>query len=89
MSCVEGLGRLLIHDEGQDLEAETFGYQVEDWSETSIKSVATRLMAECLERRMNIDLSNQTAVVTWAPSSTCDGGDTGKAILIGAKPEDV
>lgn len=89
MSCVEGVGRLLIHDEGQDLEAETFGYQVEDWSETSIKIVATRLMADCLIRRMNIDLSNQTAEVTWAPSNKCEDGDTGKAVLISEKREHI
>ena len=88
MSCIEDVGRLLMHDEGQDLEAETFGYQVGDWSETSIESVATRLMADCLERRMNIDLSNQTAVVTWAPSNTCKGGDTGGAVLVGEKVND-
>ncbi|WP_119693608.1 hypothetical protein [Ectopseudomonas oleovorans] len=89
MSCVEGVGRLLIHDKGQDLEAETFGYQVEDWSETSVKTVATRLMADCLERRMKIDLTNRTAVVTWEPSHTCERGDTGKAILNGERPEDI
>lgn len=89
MSCVEGIGRLLINDEGQDLEAETFGYQIEDWSKTSIKTVATRLMADCLERRMNIDPTNKTAVVTWEPSNTCENGDTGKAILIGERPKDI
>ncbi|WP_405120141.1 hypothetical protein [Pseudomonas leptonychotis] len=89
MSCVEGVGRLLIHDEGQDLEAETFGYQIEKWSDESISALATRLMADCLERRITINLDEKTALVTWRPSNTCDGGDTGEAILIGEKPEEI
>jgi hypothetical protein len=84
MTCTEGVGHLLIHDAGQDLEAEAYGYQVESWSETSISAVANWLMAGCLNRKITINLAYKSAVLRWAPSSTCENGDTGKAVLIGS-----
>lgn len=86
MTCTEGVGHLLIHDAGQDLEAEAYGYQIESWSETSITAMATRLMGECLERKIAINLSQNTAELRWAPANSCEG-DTGKAILIGNNME--
>ncbi|UTW07000.1 hypothetical protein [Pseudomonas benzenivorans] len=83
MTCTEGLGMLLLHDYGQDLEAQTFTYQINDWSSEAISAIAKNLMVECLQRMLSIDLSRQAAVLSWAPTSTCDDGDTGKAILIG------
>lgn len=83
MTCTEGVGHLLIHSAGQDLEAEAYGYEIEDWSDTSISAVATRLMAECLERRVFVNLSQNSAELKWAPASACNGGATGKAVLIG------
>lgn len=87
MTCTEGVGHLLIHDAGQDLEAEAYGYEIENWSDTSISAVATRLMAECLERRVLVNLSQNSAELRWAPTSECKGGDTGKAVLVGDESE--
>lgn len=87
MKCTEGVGRLLIHDAGQDLEAEAFDYEIENWNDTGMSAVATRLTAECLERRMFVDISQNSAELRWAPTSKCTGGDTGKAVLVGDKSE--
>ncbi|KRW63370.1 hypothetical protein AO729_08945 [Pseudomonas sp. TTU2014-066ASC] len=87
MTCTEGVGHLLIHDAGQDLEAEAYSYEIANWSDTSISAVATRLMAECLERRVFVNLSQNSAELRWAPTSECKGGDTGKAVLVGDESE--
>lgn len=87
MACTEGVGHLLIHDTGQDLEAEAYGYEIENWSDTSISAVATRPMAECLMRRLSINLGEKAATLSWTPSSKCNGGDIGRAELIGEAAE--
>jgi len=89
MSCVEGVARLLIHDEGQDLESEAFGYQIEDWSESDIKTIATRLMADCLERRLDINLSNQTAIVSWPPRASATKAIQIRLYLVSEEQEDI
>ena len=32
MSCIEGLGVLLIHETGQELESQAFEYRVDEWA---------------------------------------------------------
>jgi len=86
---MEGVGHLLIHDAGQDLEAEAYAYEIANWSDTTISAVATRLMAECLERRVIVNLSQNSAELRWAPTSECKVGDAGKDVLIGNESEDM
>lgn len=85
MACTEGLGVLLTHEEGQDLEAKAFAYRVEEWSNEAINAITTNMETECLQRRLSIDLRQKSAVLNWTPTSTCKDGDTGKAILVGDK----
>jgi hypothetical protein len=83
MSCVEGLGTLLIHDEGQDLESQVFEYRVSEWGDSGITATAVTQMSGCLQRRLAIQLKDQTASLSWKPQETCEDGDTGRAILVG------
>lgn len=83
MSCVEGLGTLLIHDDGQDLESQVFEYRVSEWGDSEITATAVTQMSGCLQRRLSIQLKDQTASLSWKPQDTCEDGDTGRAILVG------
>lgn len=83
MSCVEAVGTLLIHTEGQDLESQAFEYRVEEWSDRVITATALTPMAGCLQRKLSLQLKDLTASLSWAPKKDCEVDDTGKAVLIG------
>jgi hypothetical protein len=87
MSCVEGVGVLLIHEKGQDLDSQAFEYRIDEWSEGTITATAKNPMAGCLQRRLSLNLKDETASLSWAPAEGCDGGDRGKAVLIGDNTE--
>jgi hypothetical protein len=83
MTCVEALGELLIHTEGQDLSAEAFEYRIEERNETSITALAITPMYGCLQRKLSIQLQEKTASLSWEPTKECTDGDIGQAVLIG------
>lgn len=87
MSCVEGVGTLLIHDEGQDLESQAYAYRVDEWTDSMIIATALTPMAGCLQRKLSVQLQDKTAGLSWAPTKDCEGGDAGKAVLIGDPTE--
>ena len=80
--CTEAYASIFKHDEGQDLEAEVFDYQVTAWTEQRVEAVSPKAMAECLDRQLVINLQAQAAVLQWGPASDCEG-TTGKAVLVG------
>lgn len=83
MSCIEGLGVLLIHEKGQDLESQVFEYRVDEWGDSAITATAVTQMAGCLQRRLSIQLKEQKASLSWKPHETCEDGDIGRAVLVG------
>lgn len=54
--CTEAYASILHHSEGEDLEAQVFGYVVQTWTGTQIEAVAEQAMG-CLDRRLLVDLS--------------------------------
>lgn len=87
MTCVEGLGLLLIHEKGQDLEAQAFEYRVDEWSESTITATALTPMGECTQRKLSLQLKDETGSLSWAPGSGCKEEDKGKAVLVGDATE--
>lgn len=81
-SCTEAYASIFKHDIGQDLEAQVFDYQVTAWTERRVEAVATKAMADCLDRQLLINLQDQAATLHWRPATGCEG-DTGKAVLVG------
>lgn len=81
--CTEAYASILHHNEGEDLEAQVFGYVVQTWTETQMQAVAGQAMG-CLDRRLLVDLTTRQARLEWSPGSEagCEG-DTGAAVLGG------
>jgi hypothetical protein len=81
-SCSESFATLLQHDAGEDLEAQVFEYQVTSWTEQRLEAVAPKSMAECINRKLIVNLQDQSAALELQPAEDCDG-DTGRAVLLG------
>jgi hypothetical protein len=80
--CTEALANVHHHDEGADLEAETYLYTVTDW--TAERLHATASMAEgCLDRRLLLYLDEPGGMLEWEPTDDCDEGYLGSAVLVG------
>lgn len=80
--CTEAYASILHHTEGEDLEAQVFGYVVQTWTDTQIQAVAGQAMG-CLDRRLLVDLASRQARLEWSPGSAGCKGDTGAAVLGG------
>lgn len=81
-SCSEAYANLLHHDDGEDIEAQVFNYEVVEWTDSLLHAVAKGAMAECLDRNLFVSLTDQTASLEWMPQERCEG-DTGAAVLVG------
>lgn len=80
--CTEALANVHHHDEGADLEAETYLYTVTDWTDERLQAIAS--MAEgCLQRRLELFLDEPAGTLEWEPTEDCEEGNTGSAVLIG------
>jgi hypothetical protein len=81
--CTEAYASILHHTEGEDLEAQVYGYVVQTWTDSQIQAVAGQAMG-CLDRRLLVDLTAQQARLEWSPASEAGcKGDTGAAVLVG------
>lgn len=80
--CSEAFANILHHDEGEDIEAQVFNYEVVEWTETLLHAVAKGAMAECIDRNLFVSLTDKTASLEWMPQDGCQG-DTGSAELVG------
>ena len=82
-TCTEAEATLLIHDEGQDLEARVRTYQVTAWDDLHLEAVASGPGGECPQRRLVVNIPDKRVLVDWAPATGCAEGDTGSAELVG------
>jgi hypothetical protein len=73
---------LLHHDEGEDITAQVFNYEVVEWTDSLLHAVAKGAMAECIDRNLFVSLTDQTASLEWIPQEGCEG-DIGAAVLVG------
>lgn len=81
-ACSEAFANILHHNEGEDIEAQVFNYDVVEWTDTLLHAVAKVAMAECIDRNLFVSLEHKTASLEWMPQEGCEG-DTGAAILVG------
>ena len=82
-TCTEAEATLLIHDEGQDLEAHVRTYQVTSWDDMYIEAVGTGPDSECPRRKLLVNIHEKLVRVSWKPSYGCESSDTGSVELIG------
>ncbi len=80
--CTEAVATIFHHTEGSDLEAQTFLYQVTEWTDAHIQAVAAGAMGECHDRRLQLYPQDSDARLEWGPSEDCEG-HSGSAVLIG------
>lgn len=80
-TCTEAYATILHHDEGDDLEAQVFSYQVTTWIDTCLAAVAYRSMGECLDRLLVVYLPVKSASLQWVPPTECEA-DKGRAVLV-------
>lgn len=81
-TCSEAYANLLHHDEGEDIEAQVFSYQVVEWTDSLLHAVAKGAMEECIDRNLYVSLNDKTASLEWMPQESCEG-DIGAAVLVG------
>jgi len=81
-ACSEAFANILLHDEGEDIEAQVFSYEVVEWTDSLLHAVAKGAMAECLDRNLFVSLNDKTASLEWMPQVGCEG-DIGAAVLVG------
>jgi hypothetical protein len=80
-ACSEAYANML-HDEGEDITAQVFNYEVVEWTASLLHAVAKGAMAECIDRNLYVSLNDQTASLEWMPQEGCEG-DIGAAVLVG------
>ncbi|MBS7724602.1 hypothetical protein I0E51_06240 [Pseudomonas lalucatii] len=81
-ACTEAVASILHHDEGEDLEAQVFAYQVTSWTAERVQAQASIAVGHCLDRHLVIDLTTHGAALEWSPPAGCEG-DVGRAVLVG------
>lgn len=81
-TCSEAYASILYHDEGEDLEAQVFDYEVVEWSDITLHAVAKGALAGCVDRNLYVNLGTGSASLELAPVEGCEG-DMGRAVLVG------
>lgn len=81
-ACSEAYANLLHHDEGEDIEAQVFNYEVVEWTDTLLHAIAKGAMGECTDRNLYVSLDHKTASLELMPQDGCEG-DIGAAVLVG------
>ena len=81
-TCSEAYANIFHHDEGEDIEAQVFNYEVVEWTDVLLHAVAKGAIAECIDRNLYVSLSDKTASLEWIPQAGCEG-DIGAAVLVG------
>lgn len=81
-ACSEAYANILHHDEGDDIEAKVFNYDVVEWTDTLLHAVAKGAMPECTDRTLYVSLDHKTASLELMPQDGC-AGDMVAAVLVG------
>ncbi|WP_025163935.1 hypothetical protein [Pseudomonas taeanensis] len=81
-ACSEAYANMLHHDEGEDITAQVFNYEVVEWTESLLHAVAKGAMVECIDRSLYVSLTDKTASLEWTPQEGREG-DTDAAVLVG------
>lgn len=82
-TCQEAYASILHHDEGEDLEAQVFDYQVVEWTEQMLHATATMPDAECLTRSLVVALPGGAASLELVPDSDDCEFEPSAAMLVG------
>lgn len=81
-ACSEAYANVLHHDEGEDIEARVFNYEVVEWTDTLLHAVAKGATPECTDRNLYVSLDHNTASLELMPQDGCEGGMVA-AVLVG------
>lgn len=66
-TCQEAFASIHHHDEGEDLEAQVFDYEVVEWTEQMLHATATMPEAECVTRSLVVALPAGSASLELVP----------------------
>lgn len=82
-SCLEAYASILHHDEGEDLEAQVFNYQVVEWTGQMLHATGVMPHAECVTRSIVVALSAGSASLELLPKGDDCEFDACAATLVG------
>lgn len=82
-TCQEAYASLLRHDEGEDLEANVFHYQVVEWTEQMLHATAVTPSAKCVTRSLVVALPAGSASLELIPQGDDCEFDASAAMLVG------
>jgi hypothetical protein len=64
---------ILHHTTCEDIEAHVFSYLIMQWDAAGLEAICDHGMGDCLERRLAVSLTDRNAVLSWQPSTGCEG----------------
>ena len=82
-SCLEAYASILHHDEGEDLEAQVFNYEVVEWTEQLLHATAVMPDANCVTRNLVVALPAGSASLELLPKGDDCEFDASSAMLVG------
>ncbi|MCG4454953.1 hypothetical protein LJY18_16880 [Pseudomonas sp. MMS21-TM103] len=81
--CLEAYASILHHDEGEDLEAQVFNYEVVDWTEQMLHATGVMPHANCVTRSLVVALPAGSASLELLPKGDDCEFDASAAMLVG------
>lgn len=82
-SCLEAYASILHHDDGEDLEAQVFKYEVVEWTEQMLHATAVMPHANCVTRNLVVALPAGSASLELLPKGDDCEFDASAAMLVG------
>ena len=82
-SCLEAYASILHHDEGEDLEAQVFNYEVVEWTEQMLHAISVMPHADCVTRSLVMALPDGSASLELLPKGDDCEFDASAAMLVG------
>jgi hypothetical protein len=82
-TCQEAYALIFHHDEGEDLTAQVFNYQVVEWTEQLLHAAGPMPDAECLTRSLLVSLPAGNATLELVPDGEGCEFEPSAALLVG------
>lgn len=82
-TCQEAYASILQHDEGEDLEAQVYSYEVVEWTEQMLRATALMPSTQCVMRSLVVSLPDGAATLELLPNGDDCQFDDSAAVLEG------
>lgn len=82
-TCQEAYASILRHDEGEDLEAQVYSYEVVEWTEQMLHATALMPRTQCVMRSLVVALPAGDATLELLPQGDGCPFDASAAVLEG------